>query len=269
MNSRWCVVWPSCPPLAVFTSRADIAKASMAVVFEAMPFRSPGDNGNTGRADPEPELPSFHRANTAACCGGCKYRPICQPLVSKSGSFLAIYRSSRCGFSCAWARILCTVDLLSSNSLASFRQDQCVLRPLAFAALAGARVLVPSASLHAACCPDDGLPSPPIRLVRTASSSGRWWQTGFRLLAISRYVVPSAKARMSRARNTSPEGRFVTAPSVVSLLSVRNQFEQVSLSVIPDRRSKYDYVITGTHTISAASSLSSKRRRTETKEDPT
>ena len=48
-------------------------------------------------------------------------------LLSKSGSLLAIYRCSRCGFSCAWARIRCTVDLLSANSLASFRQDQCVL----------------------------------------------------------------------------------------------------------------------------------------------
>ena len=33
----------------------------------------------------------------------------------------------RCGFSCAWARIRCPADLLSANSLASFRQDQCVL----------------------------------------------------------------------------------------------------------------------------------------------
>src|ERR1700758_5557936 len=29
----------------------------------------------------------------------------------------------------------------------------------------------------------------------------------FRLLAISRYVLPSAKAKISRARNTSPAGR--------------------------------------------------------------
>jgi len=48
-------------------------------------------------------------------------------LLSKSGSLLAKYRSSRCGCNCAWARIRWTVDLLSANSLASFRQDQCVL----------------------------------------------------------------------------------------------------------------------------------------------
>src|SRR5258705_11620991 len=66
--------------------------------------------------------------NTAACCGGFKYSPMMSAaLASNSGSWLAIYRSSRCGCSLACARIRCTVDLLTPNSSANRRHDQCVL----------------------------------------------------------------------------------------------------------------------------------------------
>ena len=66
-------------------------------------------------------------------------------LLSNSGSLLAIYRSSRWGFSWVWARIRCTVDLLSPNSLASLRQDQCVLPSPGFCCTRRITRLAPSA----------------------------------------------------------------------------------------------------------------------------
>src|SRR5215813_8336376 len=69
----------------------------------------------------------------------------------------------------------------------------------------------------------------------------------FRFLAIWRYVVPSAKARMSRARKTSPAGRVHDcAQRCESSLCSGISLSKSRLSVIPDRRSKHDYVITGT-----------------------
>ena len=55
-------------------------------------------------------------------------------------------------------------------------------RPRAFAALAGSPVLARQVWPNAACCPDDGLLSPPSHLVGSASSSGQWsghWFSGF------------------------------------------------------------------------------------------
>src|SRR5580658_3908638 len=56
---------------------------------------APATAATPGRADPEPELPSFSSTqNTAACCGGCKYRPMMSAaLFSKSGSLLAMYHN--------------------------------------------------------------------------------------------------------------------------------------------------------------------------------
>lgn len=56
--------------------------------------------------------------NTAAFCGGFKYKPIMPvPLLSKSGLLLAIYQSSRRGFSWACLRTRCTVDLLTPRNV--------------------------------------------------------------------------------------------------------------------------------------------------------
>jgi hypothetical protein len=69
----------------------------------------------------------------------------------------------------------------------------------------------------------------------------------FRLMAISRYVLPSAKARMSRARNTSPAGRVRDcAQRCKSSRCSDISLSKLRLSVMLDRRSKRAYVITGT-----------------------
>ena len=47
-------------------------------------------------------------------------------LFSKSGSSLAMYRSSRCGFRPASFQTRCTASLLTSSCAASLRQLQCV-----------------------------------------------------------------------------------------------------------------------------------------------
>jgi hypothetical protein len=57
----------------------------------------------------------------------------------------------------------------------------------------------------------------------------------------------SAKAKMSRARNTSPAGRVrECAQRCKSSLCSGISLSKFRLSVMPDRRSKHDYVITGT-----------------------
>jgi hypothetical protein len=59
---------------------------------------------------------------TAACSGGFRYRPILSAaLLSKSGSSLAMYRSSRCGFKPASFQTRCTASLLTPSSAAPMR----------------------------------------------------------------------------------------------------------------------------------------------------
>jgi hypothetical protein len=69
----------------------------------------------------------FIDAEHRGVLGGFRYRPIMSAaLVSKSGSLLAMYRSSRCGFSPASCQTRCTASLLTPRAVASLRQLQCV-----------------------------------------------------------------------------------------------------------------------------------------------
>jgi hypothetical protein len=109
---------------------------------------------------------------------------------------------SRCGCSWAWARIRCTVDLLSPNSCASFhRTSGCAVSD--FAARAGHSRLHRRRRARGAALMTTSKPA--TRPVRIASSRARW-PAG--LHASRNFPMRDAirQRQMSRARNTSPAG---------------------------------------------------------------
>lgn len=96
---------------------------SMPIVFEAMPLRPTGrKRQNRIEAIQGFECPSSHPRKR--CCAAAA-------LVSKSGSLLAMYRSSRCGCSRACDRMRCTPDLLIPIA-ANLRTGQWVLPSTGF-----------------------------------------------------------------------------------------------------------------------------------------
>src|SRR5215469_3446066 len=71
--------------------------------------------------------------NTAACCGGFKYKArISAALRSNSGSSLAKYRSRRWGLRPASFQTRYTASLLTPRAAANLRQLQCVEPSLGF-----------------------------------------------------------------------------------------------------------------------------------------
>jgi hypothetical protein len=77
----------------------------MAIVLKAVPLRPAWDSGRTGSLRSSDWIAVFSSTqNTAACAGGFTYSPIMSAaLRSKSGSFEAMQRSSRCGFNPCFA----------------------------------------------------------------------------------------------------------------------------------------------------------------------
>ena len=146
---------------------------------------------------------------TAACWGGSRYNPMMSAVfVSKSGSLLALYRSKRCGCSRACARMRCTLDLLTPISAANLGTDPCVLPSCGFcctfrhtlACTAGVAVrgLLPLCCASSPSIPDSSNRCFHRAIVRAVVCRSR---------LIVLYVMPSASARIRRARNTAPAGK--------------------------------------------------------------
>src|ERR1700690_602937 len=84
------------------------------------PCRSarPGESGNTGSLRSSALIAVFSSTQkTAACAGGFRYSPMMSAaFCSKSGSSVAIYRSSRCGFRACLAHTRATIMCRSQRA---------------------------------------------------------------------------------------------------------------------------------------------------------
>ena len=137
------------------------------------------------------------------------YNPMMSVAFSSNrGSLLAMYRSSRCGFNRTRRQIRCTVDLLNPSATAILRQLQCVLPSTGCCVVlrntrACTEAVARRGSLPLCLGSRPARPSRSKRRFHRAivgrevcNSISIWFQ-----------LLPSANAKIKRARKTSPAGR--------------------------------------------------------------